>query len=395
MKVAVIHNSYRWPGGEDVVVAEETRLLQRHGHTVVSYRRSNQEMERVSKPRDLLMLKDLVQSDKSKQEIRQLLRREKPDLVHVHNTFMMISPSVFQACRDEGVAVLQTLHNFRLLCPASTFNRGGKVCEECLHGSLWNGVRHGCYRRSHVKTAAVALMLYLHRMWETWNVSVDGYVALTEFARRKFLQGGLPADKIYVKPNFVGMDPGKKSGEGRYALFVGRLSPEKGAHLLLSAWAKLRNTHPLIIMGDGPMRGTMESEIVARGLTNVTIRGWRPRSDVWNAMKEAAFLIVPSTCYEGFPLTVVEAFACGTPVICSRLGGLEEIVKDQHTGLHFVAGDSADLAAKVEWADGNAKRLTEMGRAARKDYEDLYTAEKNYAALMHIYQQTINVCPHK
>ena len=374
-------------------MAEETRLLQSHGHTVVAYQRSNQEMEGVSKPRDLLMLRDLVQSDKSKREIQQLLRREKPDLVHVHNTFMMISPSVFQACRDEGVAVLQTLHNFRLLCPAATFNREGKVCEECLDGSLWSGVRHGCYRRSHVMTAAVALMLQLHRTWETWSVSVDGYVALTEFARRKFLQGGLPATKIHVKPNFVGVDPGKKNGEGRYALFVGRLSPEKGANLLLSAWATLRNAPPLIIMGDGPMRGTMESEIAARGLSNVTIRGWRPRREIWNAMKEAAFLIVPSTCYEGFPLTVVEAFACGTPVICSRLGGLEEIVTDQRTGLHFAAGDSADLAAKVEWATGNAKRLAEMGSAARQEYEDLYTAEKNYSALMQIYRQTIDVCP--
>ena len=392
MKIAIIHNAYQQPGGEDVVVAQETRLLESQGHSVVSYRRSNREIERMSKPRRLLMVKDIVHSDASKREIRELLRREKPDLVHVHNTFMMISPSVFEACREEGIAVLQTLHNFRLLCPGSAFSRDGKVCEECLEGSLWSGIRHACYRDSHAMTAAVALMLKFHRVRETWNDSVDSYVALTEFARRKFIQGGLPPDKIHVKPNFVGMDPGVKNGEGRYALFAGRLSPEKGADILLSAWARLSKPLPLVIIGDGPLRETLELEIASRGLSNIVLKGWLPRNQVLAAMKEAAFVIAPSICYETFSMTTVEAYACGTPVICSRAGGMQEIVKDQRTGLHFTPGDPADLAAKVDWACSLPGRLVAMGRAARAEYEHLYTAEKNYSALMQIYQHTIAAC---
>jgi len=392
MKIAVIHNTYQHPGGEDVVVVEETRLLQSHGHSVVSYQRSNQDLERMSKLRQLWAVKDIVYCDDSKREIGKILRREKPDIVHVHNTFMMISPSVFEACRDEGVAVLQTLHNYRLLCPCWTLSRDGRVCEECLDDSLWSGIRHGCYRKSHAMTAAVALMLKVHRMRGTWKDSVNGYVALTEFARGKFVQGGLPARKIYVKPNFVGSDPGAKREVGSYALFVGRLSREKGVDILLSAWAMLKNSLPLVIIGDGPLSETVGQEIASRGLFNVTLRGWLPRSHILAAMKEATFLITPSVWYEGFPMTMVEAFACGTPVICSRLGGMQEIVKDQHTGLHFTPGDSADLAAKVEWVCAQPGRLVEMGRAARQEYEDLYTPEKNYSALMQIYQQTIADC---
>lgn len=394
MKLAIVHNTYQQPGGEDVAVMEETRLLQNHGHTVISYRRSNREMDGMSKSRQLLMVKNIVQSDESRRQIREVLRREKPDLVHVHNTFMMISPSVFEACREEGIAVLQTLHNFRLLCPRATFSRNGRVCEECLGDGLWSGVRHACYRNSHVMTAAMAFMLKFHRVRQTWTESVNGYVALTEFARRKFIQGGLPPDKIHVKPNFVGTDPGVKKGVGKYALFAGRLSPEKGVDILLAAWADRRISLPLVIVGEGPLREKLESDVAARGLSNVTLRGWLPREQTLLAMKDAAFLLMPSVWYEGFPMTIVEAFACGTPVICSRLGGMQEIVKDQYTGLHFTPGDSADLAAKVQSACGQPGFVEEMGRAARAEYQDLYTAEKNYSQLMQVYKQTIESCAH-
>jgi glycosyltransferase involved in cell wall biosynthesis len=392
MKVAVIHNTYQQPGGEDVVVAAETRLLQRQGHAVVSYQRSNDDLRRMSKRRQLWAVKDLVHSLDSKREIRELLRREKPDIVHVHNTFMVISPSVYEACQDEGIAVLQTLHNYRLLCPAWSFSRDGRVCEECLDDSLWSGIRHACYRNSHAMTAAIALMLKFHRMRGTWQETVNGYVALTEFARCKFIQGGLPAHKIHVKPNFLGSDPGAKREVGSGGLFVGRLSPEKGVNILLAAWARLKRPLPLVIIGDGPLRETLEKEIVSRRLSNVTLRGWLPREHTVAAMKSAAFLVTPSIWYEGFPMTMVEAFACGTPVICSRLGGMQEIVKDQCTGLHFTPADSADLAAKVESVGAQPEQLFLMGRAARQEYEELYTPEKNYSALMRIYQQTIARC---
>ena len=190
MKIATIHNSYQQPGGEDIVVAEETGLLESRGHKVVAYRRSNRELEGMSTPKLLLKAKDVVNSDRSKREIQQFLRNEAPDLVHIHNTFLMISPSAYAACKEEGVPVVQTLHNFRLLCPGAALSRNGTVCEECIDGSLWNGIRHGCYRNSRGMTAAVALMLKFHQMRGTWDSSVDSYVALTQFARGKFVEGG-------------------------------------------------------------------------------------------------------------------------------------------------------------------------------------------------------------
>jgi glycosyltransferase involved in cell wall biosynthesis len=392
MKIAVIHNTYQRPGGEDVVVAAECSLLQERGHEVVSYRRSNHELEQMSKPRQFLLVRDIVYSEDSKRDIRDLLQKVEPDLVHVHNTFMMISPSIYEACREMGVPVVQTLHNFRLLCPAWTLARNGEVCEECVDRGLWRGVLHGCYRDSHLMTAAVALMLQVHRYRETWNEQVDGYVALSDFARRKFIEGGLPAGRIHVKPNFVFPDPGERGKPGDFALFVGRLSSEKGISTLLAAWEMLRNKVPLMVVGEGPLRESLEAEAAARNLRDVTFRGWLPAEEARVAMKNAAFTIVPSVCYEGFPMSIAESFACGTPVLCSCLGSMQEIVDNHRTGLHFAAGDAEDLAARVEWAWAHPSRLATMGKEARRQYETSYTAERNYTRLMQIYEATMSAC---
>jgi len=392
MKIVIVHNTYQQPGGEDVAVAAESSLLERRGHTVIRYSRSNEEMAVMSAPRRLLMVKDMIHSEKSKREMLDLLRDERPDLVHVHNTFMMVSPSVFEACREAGIPVVQTLHNYRLLCPGWSLCREGKVCEECIESGLWRGVWHGCYRDSRLMTAAVALMLQVHRMRGTWSHDVGGYVALTNFARDKFIEGGLPAARIGVKPNFLESDPGKRSSSGGFALFVGRLSAEKGAEVLLEAWQKLKGTIPLVIMGDGPLRETLESEAAARNLSNITFAGWRSRGEILSAMKSASLLITPSLWYEGFPMTVVEAFACGIPVICSRLGGLPEIVEDGSTGLHFNPGDAEDLAGKLDLLWTQPSQLAAMGRAAREEYKRNYTAERNYELMMQIYERTMAVC---
>jgi glycosyltransferase involved in cell wall biosynthesis len=389
MKIVIVHNSYQQPGGEDVAFAGEYRLLKQYGHTVVAYCRSNQEIDSMSMAQRLTMPKRMIFADDSKREIRELLRSERPDLVHVHNTFMMISPSIYETCQEMSVPVLQTLHNFRLLCPAWTLSREGRVCEECVDHGLWRSVWHGCYRNSRLMTAGVALMLQVHRSRGTWNDSVDGYVALSEFARRKFVDSGLPASKLHVKPNFVQDDPGARDAPGHYALFVGRLSPEKGVATLLSAWEKLKQSIPLVIVGDGPLRQSLECEASARGLSSVKFRGWLTGEETRAAMKRAAFLVIPSLWYEGFPMIVAEAFACGTPVICSRLGTLEEIVEDQRTGLHFSHGDADDLGHKVEWAWAHRSQVGAMGKAARNEYENRYTAEKNYSLLMEIYEQTM------
>jgi glycosyltransferase involved in cell wall biosynthesis len=314
---------------------------------------------------------------------------ERPHIVHVHNTFAQISPSIFGACREVGVPVVHTLHNFRLLCPAATFFREGKICEKCQESSLWQSIRHACYRQSYGATATVALMLAMHRKARTWLDGVTTYIALTQFARRKFVEGGLPEARISVKPNFVSPDPGEKKRKGEGAVFVGRLSPEKGVKNLLRAWGRLRVPIPLRILGDGPMREELMQMAYDLKLMQVRFLGHVDHVITQSAIKDAMFLILPSECYENFPLTIIEALSCGTPVICSRLGAMQEIVTHEGTGLHFTPGNPEELADRVAWAWDHPSQVKDMGKAARQEYEQKYTAERNYDSLMSIYHHAI------
>ena len=389
MKIIIVHNRYQQPGGEDVVFEQERHLLERTGHSVIIYSRSNLEIDGVSASQRIVLVKDIIFSADTRQEFARLLAKERPHLVHIHNTFVMVSPSIYSACVEANIPVVQTLHNYRLICPAANLFRDGHVCEECIEHNLWRGVRHGCYRDSRLATGAVALMLAVHRKQHTWDRKVNGYIALSEFARSKFVEGGLPADKIFVKPNFVYPDPQPDFCAGEYAVFAGRLSPEKGIGTLLAAWNRLHNRIPLLIIGDGPQRSLLETEAEKRGLSSVSFLGRLAREETWVRIRQARMLIVPSGCYENFPLTIAESFACATPVICSGLGAMQEIVENGRTGLHFTAGDPDDLAAKVEWAWQHPQQLQTMRREARSEYEAKYTAERNYEILTSIYRRFV------
>jgi glycosyltransferase involved in cell wall biosynthesis len=389
MKLLLVHNRYQQPGGEDVVFEQERASLERAGHHVSIYERSNSEIDALTLVHRLGLVKNAVWSTSTRREFSQLLARELPDLVHVHNTFVMISPSIYGACVEHGIPVVQTLHNFRWMCPGAFFYRDGKVCEDCIEGGLWQGVRHNCYRGSRAATAAMALILAWHQHFKTWHRSIDQYIALTSFARDKFVSTGFPFEKIAVKPNFVGTDPGARTGAGDYAVFVGRLSAEKGIATLVQAWEQLPARCPLQIVGDGPERRELELQIRQRNIPGITFRGCLSRDETITTMKGARFAIVPSIWYENFPMVMAEAFACGTPVLCSRLGAMAEIVADRLTGLHFVAGNARDLAEKAAWAWTHPCETSELGRAARREYEKRYTAEKNYENLMAIYESTL------
>lgn len=388
MKIIIVHNKYKQPGGEDVVFDQERELLDRAGHNVLVYCRSNFETDSYPGVKRLVLLQKAIWSGDTYREFGEMLRREKPDVVHIHNTWVMISPSVYQACKEAGVPVVQTFHNYRLICPAGTFFRDGKTCEECTDHGQWRSVLHGCYRNSRLTTAAAALMLATHRHRGTW-AGIDCYIALSQFSRNQFIRGGLPAEKLFVKPNFVHPDPGMCAEKGDYALFLGRLSPEKRVSTVLSAWAQLAIPVPLVIIGGGPEAIELKREAMLQGLTNVNFQGYLPRDQALTFMRRARFLIFSSEWYENFPVTIAEAFACGVPVICSRMGAMEEIVEDGHTGLHFMPGNAEDLAAKVKWAWNHPERMREMGGEARQEYESKYTAEKNYPLLMEIYRHAM------
>jgi len=389
MKIMLVHNQYQQTGGEEVVFRQERQLLQDAGHTVVAFNRSNDEIREYDWKDRIRLVNRTVWSEHTRREFAGALAQEKPDIVHVHNVFVVISPSVYSACCEAGIPIVQTLHNYRLFCPAGRLLRDGKVCEECVDHNLWRSVRYGCYRDSRTASATVALALAVHRRRKTWAEMIDVYIALTHFARNKFIEFGLPPDRVVVKPNFVGPDPGPRSKPGDYALFVGRLSPEKGVHTLLNAWQSVPRSIPLVILGDGPLRSALENQARSASLSNVSFKGQASRDNTLAAMKGCRFLLFPSEWYESFPMTVLEAYACAVPVLASGIGALQEVVQNGHTGLWFRPGDASDIAAKVCWAWGQPEYTRKLGEQARRVYEVRYTGRTNYRELMQIYEHAL------
>jgi glycosyltransferase involved in cell wall biosynthesis len=383
-KVLLVHNSYRQPGGEDQVVNAEANLLRSYGHEVLLYEATNADIHN-----PLAVLGQMVWNQTSFRDLRALVQQTRPDVVHVHNTFPVISPAVLYAAAEERVPVVHTLHNYRLLCPAAIFYRDGQVCEECVHSrSFLPAVFHACYRHSHLTTAAAAVTLRAHRLARSWQRHVAAYIALTEFARQKFVENGFDPCKMHVKPNFIRLDPGMGSGNGGYALFVGRLTEEKGIVTLLRAWRQLGDRFQLEIIGEGPL----SSEVKAAQLTmsNLCWHGWLSKDQVLARMQRADMLIIPSEWYEGFPVTLLEAFATGLPALVSRIGSLAGLVEEKKTGVQFEAGNAAELADKVRFLFTNPDLLWQMRRACREEYEKKYTAEANYAILTGIYGAVLN-----
>lgn len=387
MRILVVHNRYRGPGGEDIAVRSEVELLRSHGHSVWEWWRSNDEVR--GRVQELRASGSALWSRRTVRDLGEVMKSFRPKVAHFHNTWFAVSPSGYWIARRHGAAVVQTLHNYRLLCPSAQFLRGGVPCEQCKTRVFpIPGVLHGCYRGSRLHSLAVGATTGIHRVLGTWQSKIDVYVALTHFARRKFIEGGLPADRVLVKPNFVEIEPEPSvNGSGAYAIFVGRLSEEKGIRTLLRAWARPLDI-PLHIVGDGPLcREVLESTRTAR---SIRVLGWRRRQEAIARLALARFLVFPSICYEGLGLAILEAFACGVPVIAARHGSMKETVADGVTGLHFEPGDPDDLALKVEWAWKHPAEVREMGRRARREYERHYGPETNYRALLDIYASALS-----
>jgi glycosyltransferase involved in cell wall biosynthesis len=387
MKILLVHNAYQQPGGEDVVFQLERDMLRAAGHEVLEYRRFNDEIKDYSIVKRIALLGKTVWAGDSHRDVTNLLKQYKPSIVHVHNAFPLVSPSIFWACKSENVPVVQTLHNYRLLCPGGNFCRDGRPCEDCITGKFWQGAIHACYRDSHAESAAVALMLTVHHARKTWTEMVDCYVVLTEFSRSRYVDFGFPEDKIRVKPNFVDPDPGMRTGPGSYALFAGRLDPEKGIPTLLKAWLQMSHFHRLRILGDGQFR--IQTEAFAKVYPNVEFTGWLPHTNVFEQMKGARFVVFPSEWYENLPLVIIEAFACGVPVIASNLGAMKEVVEHGRTGLLFEPGNVADLARTMALAWDRPDYMQQLAQNARAEYEAKYTAAVSYRRLMAIYDEVI------
>ena len=390
MRILLVHNRYTQRGGEDIVFEAELNLLRQRGNEVFVWEEYN---DRLVGQSQLKSAANTIWSFESQKTLEGLLQEYRPDVAHFHNTFLKISPAAYYTCQKAGVPVVQTLHNYRLACPAANFLRDGHVCEACLgKWGMWPSIRYGCWHASRPQTAVVAAMLTAHRWLGTWQKQVNVYITLTEFARQKFMDAGIPGDRIMVKPNFIASPPTlsfASSPRLPYALFVGRLSPEKGAELLVQAWQSLPDVS-LRIVGDGPMRAELEEFVRQKGMTQIEFCGPRPQSEVLEMMQEARLLVVPSRAYEGLPTALLEAFSRHLPVIATRHGSMGEVVAHGETGLHFTPQEPSDLAYWVRWAWEHPEEMQGIAEKGFQEFKEKYSPETNYLRLMEIYQQAIS-----
>lgn len=391
MRILLVHNFYgsSAPSGENQVFQAEKVLLESHGHEVIVFSRHSDEIRSQGFWGQIKGGMATPWNPWMANAVRQTVVRHKPAVVHVHNSFPLISPSIFHAIGPQAARVL-TLHNYRLFCPAGIPMREGRVCTECLDSqSTWPAVKHACYRHSRVATLPLALKVTLHRTLDTWSRKVEGFVALSQFQRDRMVAAGLPRDKVHVKPNFYPGYPIVPPWKTRvpYVVFVGRLTSEKGVESLLRAWSLWGEFAPeLKIVGDGPLRTLLEQQ--ATGLP-VRFLGQLPEAEAQAQIAKAHLLILPSECFEGFPMVVSEAFAFGTPVAVSNLGPLPSIVEAGKNGLVFEAANPENLLEVVCGAWNTSKKLERLGQGARAEFMEKYTDEANYLTLMQIYRSAI------
>lgn len=387
MKILIIHNSYIYHGGEDTVVEAEKRMLETYGHTVIMYSRNNQEIESLSFGAKIkFFLKDVFWSKPVYNDLRALIRREKPDIAHIHNVLFIISASAYDACYDEQIPIVQTLHNFRLLCPIGMFFCKRRICERCLSSGKINAVFHKCWKNSYLKSFLLIQVVGKLVQKVILQKRVNAFICLTKFAKEKFIQRGLPQEKIFIKPNFLDKDPGLAANKQSYAIYVGMLRDYKGIKTLICAWRKIKNAPFLKVVGCGPLERELKN--LSKGL-NVEFVGQKPFEETLILIKNASFLILPSECYETFPRVIIEAYACGIPIIASRLGALKEIVEEGKTGVFFSAGQINDLAWQLDKLIQTSQVIKEMGCHARRIFEREYTPDKNIISLEKIYQEVL------
>ncbi len=379
MKLLVVHNRYHYRGGEDTVVDAEVALLRQHGHQVMLYTRDNRELASMNQREAAT---DVLWSRRTETDIRRIHLEYTPDLIHAHNTFPLISPSLYAVAHQMKIPVVQTLHNFRLLCPQAMLLRNGSSCEDCIGHLPWRAVLHRCYRNSLPQSAITAAMIFMHRIRGTWQTEVTRYIVLNQLCRDKFVEGGLPFERMRIKPNFVRVVEKPEWHDRHGGLFIGRLSAEKGLHTLAAAVQRLPPVQ-IDVYGKGPLQSLVGET------PGLCYKGFHESTVLQARLREAAYLVMPSTGVESFGLAAIEAFACGTPVIASRHGGLKEIVVQGKTGLLVPPGDAGALAQAIAYAESHPTEMLAMGRAARQVYLERYTPETNYVQMIRIYREAL------
>lgn len=386
MRILIVHNHYGnyAVGGEAMVMKAEAELLRNHGHEVLVYERTNDEILRRGFWGKIKAFKNMCWSPEGYRSVAAQIKAFKPDIMHVHNYKFLLSPSIFKAAKDHRVATCLTLHNYRLICPAGQLLRDGKICEDCINASPYRMIFYRCAFDSFVKNLAQFYLYQGTRKRQFLAPWVDAYIALTSFGKSKFVEGGLPENKVFAKPNFM-VDPGPENNfQNRYgALYIGRISKEKGVGALLEAWRGIN--YPLEIVGDG----ALAPELQVKASPNVKFHGPLEHGTCLEMIRKAAFLVFPSVWYEGFGLTILESLANGIPIIASDLGPRREMVKDGFNGFLYPSDNIHILQEKVQTLVNNPDLCKQMGKNAREFYLANYTPAKNYKQLMDIYESAI------
>ncbi|ACL25366.1 glycosyltransferase family 4 protein [Chloroflexus aggregans] len=390
MRILQIHNDYREPGGETAVYRAEVALLQRHGHQVLTWQRDNTEIFTYNLYQKSAFLVNTIYNRQVYYNLQAFVRDKRPDVAHVHNVFPLISPSVYRALRKLGIPIVQTVHNYRFLCPNALFYTHGQICERCKYGNTLHAVRWQCYRKSYALSALYAVTIGLHRRWGTFEM-IDRFIVLTPFVGQKLIEAGFTsANKINVLGNFLPDPlpaPGSFEHREPYVVYLGRLSPEKGVNVLLDALVDLSEIK-LKIAGDGPQKEALQTKVQKQGL-QVDFLGHVTGEKKSELLRRAMVAVVPSVCYETFSLAAIESMASGTPVVASDAGSLPFVVEGGKSGVLFRAGDSQDLQRKLAWLLAHPQKALAMGYYARRVVEQRYSASAHYNALMEIYNSVI------
>ncbi|HUV03479.1 MAG TPA: glycosyltransferase family 4 protein [Armatimonadota bacterium] len=400
-------------GGAETVMFEELKMLEANGHTVIPFamqRADNlpspyskyfvsqvdyNESGRSSARSLLRSAVNIIYSTEAARKIWDLVREVRPDIAHLHNIYHQLSPSICVALRREGVPMVMTLHDVKLLCPDYLFLRNGAICELCGGGKFYNAVRYKCVKGSRAKSMICCIEMYVHKLFKLYDRNIDIFIAPSEFLRNKLLEyGRLPAEQIVHIPNAIDLDAYTPSYSNQgYCLFVGRLASYKGIMTLMRAMSGNRHVQ-LRVVGDGDARQQAEEFKKLHSLDNVTFGGFQTGEVLRSIVQGAAFMIVPSECYENCPMTVLEAFATGKPVIGSRLGGIPDIIDDGVNGLLFEPGNADDLAEKISYLAGQPKLLVGMGKAARAKVEKKYSPQEHLESLLCVYEKVIRLYRH-
>lgn len=386
MKILLIHNQYLEKGGEDEVVKAEAQLLAEHGHKVILYKKSNESIGKLSFfKKALFFLQELKYSKAVYREVKEIIKREKPDIAHVHNIFVCITPSVYFALKEENVPIVQSLHNYRFFCIRGTFFGKGRICEKCKDKKFFNAVLRKCWRSSFLSSFFLARLLCKS---ESFFKKIDSYIVTSEFSRNKFIELGLDKEKMFLKVNFLTIEPEGNSRDYNYALFLGRLVDYKGIETLMNAF-KISPSFNLKIIGDGPLKKEVQG--FASTHSNIEWLGRIGRDAVLEAIRNSTFVIFPSECFENMPMVILESFVFSKPVLASNLGAIKEFVIDGVNGILFEPGNEKDLAVKLSYLFSHDNERMEMGKNANRIYRERFSKEKNYRDLTDIYTKTINL----